>query len=47
MSFGTMPLKTQMTLTTGMLMFGKMSVGVRKIDTAPITKISMDITTNV
>jgi hypothetical protein len=47
MSFGTIPLKTQMTLTTGILIFGKMSVGVRKIETAPITRMSMDMTTKV
>jgi len=30
-----------------MLMFGKMSVGVRKIAIVPIITMSMDITTNV
>ncbi len=34
-------------LITGMLMLGKMSVGVRKIASTPITKMSIAITTNV
>jgi hypothetical protein len=37
MSFGTMPLKLEMMLTTGMLMLGKMSVEVGKIESTPIT----------
>src|SRR5579872_727397 len=36
-----------MMLTTGMLMLGKMSVGVRKMATPPTTRIKIDITTNV
>src|SRR6267154_100852 len=36
-----------MMLTTGMLMFGKMSVGVRKIESVPRIKIRMASTTNV
>src|SRR5947208_13071858 len=36
-----------MMLITGMLMLGKMSVGVRKIARTPITRMSMDITTKV
>src|SRR6266481_2539157 len=36
-----------MMLTTGMLMFGKMSVGVRKIDNVPRIKIRIASTTNV
>src|ERR1700722_2968136 len=46
-SLGTRPLKFQITLTTGMLMLGKMSVGVRRIERTPMTKIRMDITTKV
>src|SRR5260370_20457976 len=34
-------------LTTGMLMFGKMSVGVRKMESVPRIKIRIAITTNV
>src|SRR5260370_37775216 len=34
-------------LTTGMLMFGKMSVGVRKMDSVPRFKIRIANTTNV
>src|ERR1700730_14140924 len=34
-------------LTTGMLMFGKMSVGVRKIESVPRIKIRIASTTNV
>src|SRR6266849_3386423 len=34
-------------LTTGMLMFGKMSVGVRKMDSVPRIKIRIASTTNV
>jgi hypothetical protein len=47
MSSGTKPLKVQMMLTTGMLMFGKISVGVRTIASPPIIKMSIDTTTNV
>src|SRR5216683_878650 len=36
-----------MMLTTGMLMFGKMSVGVRKIESVPRIKIRIANTTNV
>src|SRR6266849_8886090 len=36
-----------MMLTTGMLMFGKMSVGVRKIESVPRIKIRIASTTNV
>src|SRR6266850_5076357 len=36
-----------MMLTTGMLMFGKMSVGVRKIESVPRIKIKIANTTNV
>jgi hypothetical protein len=46
-SCGTRPLKLQMILTTGILMFGKISVGVRKIDTTPMTRIKMVMTTKV
>src|SRR5882724_11531917 len=38
-SSGTKPLKLQMTLTTGMSILGKMSVGVRTIVSAPRIKI--------
>src|SRR5260370_15653041 len=34
-------------LSTGMLMFGKMSVGVRKMDSVPRIKIRIASTTNV
>ncbi len=34
-------------LTTGMSMLGKMSVGVRTIESPPIIRMSMDITTKV
>jgi hypothetical protein len=47
MSFGTIPLKLQMMLTTGMFIFGKISVGVRKIESTPITRMRIAITTNV
>src|SRR5260370_96187 len=36
-----------MMLTTGILMFGKMSVGVRTIASPPIIKMSIDTTTKV
>src|SRR5260370_39076940 len=36
-----------MMLTTGMLIFGKMSVGVRTIASPPMIRMSMDTTTNV
>jgi hypothetical protein len=36
-----------MTLTTGISMFGKMSVGVRRIETTPRIKSRMDATTKV
>ena len=42
-----MPLKLEMMLTTGMLVFGKISVGVRKIESTPITRMGTDITTKV
>ena len=42
-----MPLKLAMMLTTGMLMFGKMSVGVQKIESTPIARVRIDITTKV
>src|SRR5260370_40477036 len=47
MSSGTRPLNVQMMLTTGMVMFGKMSVGVRTIASAPRIRMSIDATTNV
>src|SRR5579864_3033479 len=47
MSLGTRPLKLQMMLTTGMLILGKMSVGVRKISRTPIARMRMAMTTNV
>jgi hypothetical protein len=34
-------------LTTGISMFGKMSVGVREIEINPITRMRMAITTKV
>ena len=36
-----------MTLTTGMLIFGKMSTGIVTMDSTPMTAISSAITTNV
>ncbi len=47
MSLGTRPEKFQMMLTTGMLIFGKMSVGVRKIASVPMIRMRMAITTIV
>src|SRR5437879_2976041 len=47
MSSGTRPLKVQMMLTTGMSIFGKMSVGVRRIESTPMIRMRMDNTTNV
>ena len=41
------PVYCQTTLTTGMSMFGKMSVAMREMDTAPSTAISTATTTNV
>src|SRR5207244_9084192 len=40
-------LKFQIMLMTGMLMLGKISVGVRTIASPPMIKMSMDTTTNV
>ncbi len=42
-----MPVQPQMMLTTGMLMLGKMSVGVRKMTTGLTSKIISATTTNV
>jgi hypothetical protein len=42
-----MPVYCQTTLTTGMLISGKMSVDMRKMLTPPSTAISSAITTNV
>jgi hypothetical protein len=39
--------KLKTTLMTGMLMFGKISVGVRKADAVPKIRISTAITMNV
>ena len=36
-----------MLLTTGMLIFGKMSTDIDMIDSTPMTAMSSDITTNV
>ncbi len=47
MSSGEMPVYVQMTLTTGMLMSGKMSVDIVVIASPPRTKISKAITTKV
>src|SRR5882762_7335513 len=46
-SSGTRPLKVQIMLTTGMLMFGNISVGVRTIASVPMMRMSMATTTNV
>ena len=47
MSSGLMPWYDQITPTTGILMYGKMSVAMVKIDIAPKMTMRMDITTNV
>ena len=47
MSSGTSPAYAQTMLTTGMLMFGKISVGVRTIAREPPISMSMAITTKV
>ena len=41
------PPYVQTTVTTGMLMFGKMSVGVRRIVSGPTNRIRIARTTNV
>ena len=41
MSSGEMPVNDQTTLTTGMSMSGKMSVGMRDIETTPRTTMSI------
>src|SRR5579859_1915481 len=46
-SLGAKPLKVQMMLTTGILMFGNMSVGVRTIASDPRIRIRIAITTMV
>src|SRR6267378_8054277 len=46
-SCGGSPLKVQMTLTTGISMFGKMSIGVRTIASPPSRKIRIISTTMV
>src|SRR6267142_7247589 len=46
-SCGSNPLKFQMIAMTGMLTTGKMSTGVRKIDSTPRIRISIDITMKV
>src|SRR5579859_4376913 len=47
MSCGARPLNVQIMLTTGILMFGKISVGVRTIASDPRIRIRMAITTMV
>src|ERR1700746_2639189 len=47
MSCGARPLNVQMMLTTGILMFGKMSVGVRTMASDPRIRIKIAITTMV
>ncbi|VWC33255.1 hypothetical protein BSE24067_06531 [Burkholderia seminalis] len=47
MSSAEKPLYDQTMLTTGMSMFGKMSVGVRSSASGPAMKISSASTTNV
>src|SRR5258705_13343095 len=46
-SCGSNPLKFQMIAMTGMSTTGKMSTGVRKIDSTPRIRINIDITINV
>ena len=46
-SSGAIPAKVQMTLTTGMLISGKMSVGMRPIVMTPSNMMTRAITTNV
>ena len=47
MSSAENPLKDQTTLSTGMSMFGRMSVGVRDSVSGPTNKMSNATTTNV
>src|SRR5258705_13982458 len=47
MSSAGRPVKLKTTLITGMLMFGKMSVGVRKAEAVPKIRISTTMTMNV
>ena len=47
MSFGKSPVYVQTTLTTGMLMLGKMSVGVRSAAKPPKIAIRKERTTKV
>jgi hypothetical protein len=47
MSFGSSPVYVQTTATTGTLMLGKISVGVRSADKVPNIAMSNDITMNV
>ncbi len=47
MSSAGRPVKLKTTLITGMLMFGKMSVGVRKAEAVPKIRISTAMTMNV
>ena len=47
MSSGEMPVYDQMTLTTGMLISGKMSVDIVEIASPPSRKMSIAITTKV
>src|SRR3977135_4375818 len=47
MSSAGRPVKLKTTLMTGMLMFGKMSVGVRKAEAVPKIRISTAMTMNV
>src|ERR1039458_7518682 len=46
-SSGEMPAEDQMTLTTGISISGKMSVGMRKVARTPRMTIIMDMTTKV
>ena len=46
-SSGARPVYFQMTATTGILMFGKMSVGVRRIENTPSSVIRMASTIKV
>ena len=46
-SSGEIPPYDQITLTTGILISGKMSVGMRKIASTPRITITMDMTTKV
>ena len=47
MSSGEMPVKDHTTLTTGMSTSGKMSVGIRDMETTPRTTMRRATTTNV